>query len=300
MKDKVIISGINGFVGKNLFDFYVRKGYQVWGISRNCNQNDKRIIESDLQLDDLTNEYEKIKPNVFIHCVGSADVGLSIREPIHDFNANVMTLYNTLLSLKKASPNCRFIFLSSAAVYGNPKKLPISEEDILKPISPYGLHKKICEDICMYFIKNHEMDIRILRIFSAYGNGLKKQLLWDIHRKANDSDEIKLFGNGNESRDYIHISDLINAIHLVSTTNEKEITFNISNGKEEYIKDIAKMVEKYYENEKKVTFNNITKKGDPLNWRADINRLKSLGYVQEKNIEAGILDYLKWSDTIVE
>lgn len=297
-ENRLLITGSNGFIGSKLCSYYVNLGYEVVGIDIEESQNlnkDIEFISINLENEDVSNLYKRINPKAIIHCAGSASVGLSVEHPEFDFNRNVGILYKTLSSIKSAGIYPKFIFLSSAAVYGNPKKLPIDEKAIIKPISPYGLHKKMCEDLCEYFHYNEGFNIAIARIFSAYGEGLNKQILWDIYNKLSHEGDLQLFGTGNETRDFIHIDDIISCIDLIKNTNSNEIFYNIACGEEIKIKDLAEMfVEKLGVNKSIVKFNGFKKEGDPINWRADISRIKKLGFKPEIDIEKGLDKYVQW------
>lgn len=292
----IIVTGCNGFIGSNLVQFYTHKGYNVIGIDKSNNNSNGDYINCDLEKEELEDIFIKIKPDYLIHCAGSADVSLSIKYPSTDFNSNVKVLHKVLYSLKEVNKKCKIIFLSSAAVYGNPVKIPISEQAILNPISPYGLHKLMCEELCRYFIYKENMDISILRIFSAYGNGLKKQIFWDMYRKIQETNKLELYGNGNETRDFINIVDIINAIDLILFKNNKEdYLFNIASGKEVSMREIAEIfVSKLKLSKSIIKFNGTIKEGDPFRWAADISRLKKLGYKKSMELDLGIENYLEW------
>lgn len=290
---KIIVTGSNGFIGRKIGEYLVNLQHEVYGVDINYSKCKFETFGFSLLSDEVSEFFEKIKPDLFIHCAGSANVGLSVENPLLDFERNVVLLYKTLLNLDKLEKKPRFLFLSSAAVYGNPKTLPIKEDDELNPISPYGLHKKLCEEICLYFRNIKKFDIKIARIFSAYGEGLKKQLLWDLVNKSKASDSIELFGTGEESRDFIHIDDLVKALCMISLEDSSECIFNVANGKEICIKEIASLFNEAFKN-KTFSFNNVTKTGDPLNWVADISKLKVLGYEENVSIDNGVNRYIKW------
>lgn len=300
---KILVTGANGFVGSHLCEMFNNENYNIIGTDFEKRfSNDKyEFIESDLLNDDIESLLSHINPDIIIHCAGSADVHKSVLNPLFDFNGNVVILHRLLFAMKKLNmENCRFVFLSSAGVYGQPKQLPITEESPLNPLSPYALHKKICEDICQYFVENYNFNIKIVRIFSTYGPGLRKQIFWDMNEKIKNTGFLKMFGSGNESRDYIYITDLINAIYLIAVDDkEKHNIYNVGNAEEVYIKDIAKMFAKEKGlSQDRIIFDGYVREGDPINWRADISRLEKLGYKKAVNIENGIKFYVDWINSL--
>ena len=300
---KILITGCNGFIGNHLVKFYKAKKYMIYGIDISLKYADcdnVNYYKFDLESENISELYKSINPDYFIHCAGNASVGISVDHPELDFEKNVGVLYKTLSALKRAEIKSKFIFLSSAAVYGNPSILPISEISPTLPVSPYGLHKKICEDICEYYREMHSMEITVVRIFSAYGEGLRKQLLWDIYNKYKHFGYIELFGTGHETRDFIHIDDLIQSIDIILNSKDVDFIYNIANGEETSIKQISEIYATSLAiSNDKVSFNGKIKVGDPLNWRADITRLKKLGYKQSVDLREGLKNYIDWVKKIV-
>lgn len=298
MRNRVLITGANGFIGSHCIDYYAAKGLEVYGldIKKNEKINSKcKFIECNLQDSNIGSVYKEIQPDLFIHCAGNANVGISVEYPEMDFDSNVTVLYKTLSALTREKLYPRFIFLSSAAVYGNPAKLPINEEDATNPISPYGLHKKICEDLCRYYRDTVKQNITVVRIFSAYGERLRKQILWDMYNKYKKNNCIELFGTGLESRDFIHIKDLLQAIDLISSKEDADFVYNVANGEEITIRELSYEFGQRLEVKRDcITFNNKVKQGDPINWRADISKLKDLGYRQSIKLSEGIKNYIGW------
>ncbi len=297
---RVVVTGANGFIGRNMLDVFNANGYEAigWDIIANELENIRRVdliyreeIEKALQTD---------KPDIIIHCAGNASVGSSFEDVRRDYDLNVTITHDLLFAMNNLGlTSTRFVFLSSASVYGNPSCLPIDETEKKMPISPYALHKSMCEDICFYFIDNYKFDIKIARVFSAYGSGLRKQVFWDMYQKYLRDGNIQMFGSGMESRDFIHIEDLKQALFLMATKSFPETIINVANGEEITIEQIAKLfAKKIDDNHPEVQFNGITRKGDPDNWKADISLLNKLGYSKRVSIEQGIGMYCEWVKNI--
>lgn len=294
----VLITGSSGFMGSKLCEFFDKHGYNVIGWDR-YQISDKCIDFYPVDMLDYDNviaNLRKIMPDIIIHCAGSADVSKSVKFPEIDYAGNVTITHNLLFALHKLHiENTRVVFLSSASVYGNPQKIPITEDMSVNPLSPYALHKVMCEDICSYFFKNYGMDIKVARIFSAYGAGLKKQIFWDMYNKAKKTGKLEMFGTGNESRDYIHVDDVVQSLYFLVTTDSEDMVFNVANGEEVTIRKVTELFADRVGIEKEnIYFNGVVREGDPLNWEADIQRMKCLGYKQSVQIEDGIDSYFNW------
>ncbi len=296
---KILITGNEGFIGKYLENAYLSSRENVFGWSRDgIKQKDKCILNLNLmKYEEVCEAISLIKPDIIVHCAGNANVNLSFEKPFMDLQSNYITTHNLLFAMKdNCMKNCRFILLSSAAVYGNPNSLPISEMDAVNPLSPYALHKLSAEEICKYMSKNYGFDIKILRIFSAYGPRLKKQIFWDMYQKVLLTGELELWGSGYESRDYIYINDLIQAIELIaSKAPSGELIYNIANGKEVSIREVAECFARCMKiPNNNIKFKGVRREGDPINWKANIDKLLSLGYERQISFEAGVKNYIKW------
>jgi UDP-glucose 4-epimerase len=296
----VLITGVTGFIGRYVARVYSDLGWKVVGTGTTSEENSPTGNLSlyrtlFLPSPELPTFIEQIRPQVCVHCAGRASVPLSVNEPADDFNASVASTFNLLEALRKKSPECRLIYLSSAAVYGNPQILPVSEDHSSNPISPYGFHKSICEELCKEFYEIYNLHTTVLRIFSAYGPGLRRQVVWDICYKALTQPILQLQGTGQESRDFIHVRDVARAIYFLSENSSAwGRIFNVASGQETTIQKLAELVMEYLNKQNAITFDGNIPKGTPMNWRADMSRLEKLGFSSEVSLEKGIEVYTKW------
>ena len=236
-----------------------------------------------------------LKPEVCIHCAGPASVGLSMEDPASDFSASVPVTFNVLDTLRRCSPQSKFLYTSSAAVYGNPPSLPVKEDQVLQPISPYGFHKFLCEQLAAEFRRVYGLRTAVGRIFSAYGTGLKRQVLWDICEKASKSGVLTLRGTGEESRDFINVRDVARALLLLSEKAPCEgEAYNLASGKETTIRALQEILVEGLASGVAVRFDGSSTPGDPLNWRADISRISSMGFETEIDLREGASLYARW------
>jgi len=292
---KIIIIGSKGFIGSHAYQYFQKQHFTVFGCDVVADYEDPNYIQIDATNSDYHAIFEANAFDVCINCAGAASVPLSIQFPLKDFNLNTLNVFKILDAIRIHQSHCKFINLSSAAVYGNPDQLPIKETAKLHPLSPYGIHKMQAEQIGQEFYTYYNIPTCSLRIFSAYGNGLRKQLFWDMYKKFSTQEAIELYGTGEESRDFIHVADVIQAIHLVmdkaSFTGEP---INLANGEEYTIKVVADLYKKHLGTQQNIMFNNQVKAGDPLNWRADISQIKAMGYEPTMTLENGIEKYIQW------
>lgn len=291
---KIVIIGSKGFIGSHCRDYFIEQGHEVIG----CD-----IVDSDelnyYSINKIENNFSVLFSNgdidYCINAAGSANVSYSYQFPEKDFELNVSLVINILAAIKAKCLSCKFINFSSAAVYGNPNELPIKEDAEVKPLSPYGYHKLLSEKLLTEYHHFFKLNTCSLRVFSAYGPGLKKQLFWDIYQKTLLHESVNLFGTGKESRDFIYISDLVKAVECVMT-NAKFAgeTINIASGTETTIDKAASTILNSLSVNKKLIFNGEEKAGDPINWKADIGELQKFGFNPKVDISVGIEKYAFW------
>lgn len=291
---KVLIIGSEGFIGKAATEYFENdETYEVFGCDIiNIKKSNYVYIGAVEKLPEI------FKANQFDLCInasGSAKVSLSLDNPLEDYQLNTFNVFYFLDSIRKYNPTCKFLNLSSAAVYGNPRINPICESHQISPISPYGWNKYQSELICKEFADVYGLKTCSLRIFSVYGIGLKKQLFWDLSEKSKKSENVVLFGTGNESRDFIYIQDLLNVIKIIAFESEfKGEALNVANGEEVFIKDSVRLFFEFLEWTGTYNFSGEERKGDPANWCADISKLEQMGYKRKFSFEEGIKLYVEW------
>lgn len=245
------------------------------------------------ELDEL---FAKYVIDGVINASGSGNVPYSMAHPLLDFEANSLDTIRILDVIRKHQPDCRYLHISSAAVYGNPQGLPVAESDATHPLSPYGWHKLIAEQLCKEYCTVYGIHTAIARPFSVYGPGLKKQLFWDIYQKLiRPEDVINLYGTGHESRDYIYISDLVRAFDCVLHKSAmKGEVYNLASGVETTIQEAVNLFIKALDKPTNFTFGGEARAGDPINWQADISKVKKLGYSPSVSFVEGLHALANW------
>lgn len=291
---KILVIGSKGFIGSHCVDYF-SQGHEVWGCDVVLDYNTPNYISIDAVDSDFLGIFEQRQYDVCINCSGAANVPFSLEKPFNDFKLNTLNVFKLLEAIRKHAPHCKFITMSSAAVYGNPESLPIRESQQIMPVSPYGYHKVMAEMICEEYSKYWNIQTCCLRIFSAYGPRLKKQIFWDLYHKIIRDNQPCLWGTGHESRDFIYISDIIRIIDLAiqhSSFNGEVV--NVANGKQIEIQEVAETVRKLIGTDKTISFNQASRKGDPINWEADISIIRQWGYEPSVELEDGVRSYIEW------
>lgn len=291
---KILVIGSEGFIGSHIKNRF-SKSNDVWCADVLNIKDSSRYYQLALLNTDFNILFEGKQFDVCINASGNGSVPISINKPTFDFELNVTNTLKILEAIRTHNPECKFINMSSAAVYGNPSTLPINESSNLKPLSPYGWHKLYAEQICKEYYYLYNIQTINLRLFSVYGENLKKQLFWDIYQKCLFSKDVELFGSGNETRDFIYIEDLLEAMNCVikrGLFNGESV--NVASGIETDISHAASIFIKEIDPNINLKFNMIVKPGDPLNWKADISILTNFGFKNETLIENGLKNVAKW------
>ena len=291
---KILIIGSKGFIGSHCADYFKSMGAAVYQADVNESM-DVNSYTIERHNSDFSLPFQEHQFDVCINASGSAHVGFSFENPSKDFELNVINVQKILVAIRDYNRDCKFINFSSAAVYGNPQFLPISENSACKPLSPYGFHKLQSELLLTEYHKFFGLNTCSLRVFSAYGPRLKKQLFWDLYQKSLHNKEISLYGTGNETRDFIYIDDLIQIIDLViqSSTFQGSI-YNVATNIETTVAEAAQVFINAFSPEKKVVFNGEVKIGDPNNWLADMDMLQKKGFKPQFNLHLGLKKYAAW------
>ncbi|MEI7525467.1 MAG: NAD-dependent epimerase/dehydratase family protein [Mariniphaga sp.] len=296
----LLITGVSGFIGRVLARHFNSKGYLVYGIDRIPSENaplsDLQAYEQlDLPSPHLTSLLSRWHPDVLIHSAGRASVPVAMVDPRIDFHDGPLLTFELLEMLRQNLPSCAFILLSSAAVYGNPTVLPVSEGSPIQPVSPYGYHKWQSEIIGSEFARVYGLNTSSVRIFSAYGPGLRRQVIWDICKKSLLKERLVLQGTGNESRDFIHVADIAVALEtLISHAPMTGEVYNLGSGREVTIRELSQIILSTLELDIEPLFDGLVPPGTPLNWRSDMTSLGNLGFAPLISLEQGIKSFVQW------
>jgi UDP-glucose 4-epimerase len=298
----VFVTGAAGFIGRHVSRELAQQGWRVIGIGH-----------GDWQLEDVRSwglsawKQETIsletlealalkegEPTALIHCAGSSGVPFSLSQPREDFLRTVASSVEILEFARRRAGVIRVVYPSSAAVYGIAKVSPIREDTPLCPISPYGLHKRMVENLCSAYAFFWNVPVAVIRLFSVYGAGLCKQLLWDACMKAQKKEFI-FCGTGCEVRDWIHISDVAKLLAMaIDRASPNCPTVNWGSGQGIQIRSLLEMLGALWDGNLVPIFTGEKRTGDPGCYVADLSNIKAWGLSPQITLEQGIASYIHW------
>lgn len=243
--------------------------------------------------------FEKEKPEFVINLAGLAGVRPSLEKPLEYEEVNVRGTMN-LLEICKNLGIKKFIQASSSSIYGNNKKVPFKETDIVDfAISPYAATKKSCEVIGHVYHKLYGIDMFQLRFFTVYGERQRPDLaIYKFTKMIREGKEIPFYGEGNTFRDYTYIKDIVQGIkksidYLENNSNVYEI-LNLGESNTVSLKEMVETIENELKIEAKI--NKLPMQmGDVDKTYADIKKARELiGYNPETEFEEGIRKFVEW------
>jgi len=306
---KVLVTGGVGFIGSHLVeklakmgcrkvtafdnfdDFYPGKNDNAKIINKELNA---KIERGDIRDKDALSDVVE-ENDVIFHLAGQAGVRYCNEQPLEANNVNVEGTLNVLMAAKKHDIK-KIVYASSSSIFGDPVYLPIDEKHPTSPNSPYGVSKLAAEQYCKVFSKVYGMNVISLRYFSVYGpRGRPDQVIYAFAEKiASDSSPV-IFGDGNQTRDFTFVSDIVDATVLAmeKDVNPGEV-FNIGHGSRITINDLAKKVALAMHSEVKPEYEEKSK-GDFPDTEANNEKAKKLlGWNPKVGFDEGLQLFLDW------
>jgi len=228
---KVVVTGSAGYIGGQIALALKDAGHEVLGIDRRpCPSHLKEVFNqsvlADFDSDTTGKKLIQFVPDAIIHCAGTSLVGPSIRYPSDYYHNNVIKTIHMLDLVLAALPRTRFIFSSSAAVYGEPAMTPCVETDLCTPVSPYGESKRMIEQVLASYHQAYKLDYVAFRYFNACGADSQGRhggepggthIISRVLESIRDKEEFVLNGinyptnDGTCVRDYVHVEDIAQA-----------------------------------------------------------------------------------------
>ena len=250
---KVLVTGGAGFIGSHLVDKLIEQGHEVIVID-NLSTGNKKYLNSKAKFRkvDIRN-LKKIKPvfkgvDCVFHLAAQPRIQPSIINPAESHSNNVVGTLNVLIAARDAKVK-KFIYSASSSAYGDQKNLPLREDMIPGPKSPYSVFKLIGEQYCKLFNELYGLPTVSLRYFNVYGprqscEGAYATVIGVFLRQAKADESLTITGNGNQTRDFTHVRDVVRANTLAMQSDKvgKGEVINIGAGKNYSISKIASLI----------------------------------------------------------
>jgi UDP-glucose 4-epimerase len=280
---RLLITGAHGFLGGSIAGLAHGLGHEVVGVARSPQGGAPfRIVRAEGERA-LTELCDTFAPEAIVHAAGTASVSASLAAPRDDFAGSVLTWVDLLEAVRRSNRRPVILLPSSAAVYGDPARLPVPEGTPPRPISPYGFHKLAAELIAEEYACCFGLDVVVARLFSVFGPAQRRLLVWELFEQLTGSaDQVSIQGTGRETRDFLHVDDVgLAALHILSARlgaapeGRAEI-LNVASGDEISVLELAQMVRAMVGSSKAIACRGVERPGDPRRWCADVTRLNAL------------------------
>ena len=220
---RIIVTGGAGFIGSHLVDTYLAAGHEVlvldslWehGGGRRANVPERAsFVHMDVRDEGVGRIFTEFKPEIVSHHAAQHSVAISARDPVYDAQVNVLGMLNVLESAVKAGTR-KVIFASSGATFGNPEKLPITDDTPQNPTSPYGITKMVTEHYLRFYKAEKGLDFTALRYGNVYGprqdpNG-EAGVISIFIGKFLEKQGVRIDWDGEQTRDYVYVGDVARA-----------------------------------------------------------------------------------------
>ncbi len=305
MTQHVLVTGAAGFIGGAIARDALARGYRVSTIGHGTDRP---------ALWDVTGMVHRIAglvgaatldqlpgpPDIVYHCAGGASVQASITEPDRDRERTVGSTAALADWLAANAAGARVVYPSSGAVYGDAAGRPDGRSGACRPMSPYGQHKADAEAVLLRAAERFGFGVAIVRLFSVYGPGLRKQLLWDACGKL-ATGTAEFFGTGVERRDFVEISDVVALMRAAAGTVQpvsSPVVVDGGTGQGIAVRDVLALLAEGFDPVPEVRFLGTSRAGDPTDMIASRNATATLGWTPQVPLAQGLLRYVGWFRTL--
>lgn len=300
----VLVTGGAGFIGSHLVEALVRRGARVTVVDDLSSGRESNLagvagvelLRLDLRCDELSSLFEERRFAAVFHLAGNVDIAGSVEDPRADLETNALATLRLLEAARRTAPACRFLFASSAAVYGDLPRPTLSESDPTFPVAPYGVGKLAAERYVAVYARLHGLPGLSLRLFSVFGPRLRKHVVHDLMCKIRDNPrELLIQGDGTQVRDLNHVANVVEAFlaGFAHGRLEGEV-YNVAGGEAVSIEELARRLCRRMGAAPRFAYTGGVRPGHAQQWRADITRIGALGYRAGVGLDQGLDDTVAW------
>ena len=314
---RVLVTGGGGYIGSALLKKLLERGYEVCSVdnlfrgsyayvSNLKDSNGVKLLVGDIcSLKDLEDDLNKVHFDAIVHLAAIPGLERCLKNPSRAVLTNIYGTYN-ILEFARENDVGKVVFSSSAAVYGEPIMTPIPEEHPLNPLNLYGVTKLAAEKLMYSYHRAYGLSTVILRLGNVYGVGAYtywETVIPKFVRQALRGEALTIYGDGRQSRDFIHVLDVVKAIELVLISENKLVggdVFNVASGEPLSINNLAKTVSEVVFEKLGREVNKVhlpPRSGEPSlpNFCLSINKISDkLGFKADWSVRDGIKQLVEY------
>jgi UDP-glucose 4-epimerase len=315
MPGRALVTGAAGFIGSHLSEALIDAGYEVTGIDSFTDYYDVRIKQNNLDqctrregfrfvagsinevdLDELLGGVDYV-----FHQAAQAGVRASWGKRFEDYIDCNIRATQRLCEAARYKRLDKFVYASSSSVYGDTTELPMREDGPARPVSPYGVTKLDAENMCLLYRKNYGLPAVCLRYFTVYGPRQRPDMAFHRFLKgAMTGASIEVYGNGEQTRDFTFVADIVAANLQAMSYGGDETVFNVGGGSRVSVNRVLDVIGEYADGEFDVRYKD-REKGDVQHTFADTSRARrELGFDPETSLEEGIGKQAEWMRSVFD
>ena len=301
---RALVTGGAGFIGSHVVERLLGLGAQVTvvdnlstGRMENLRAVASRIDFLDRPLGEVLDEPDFIVGfDVIFHLAANPYIPPSVADPAYDYRLNLDTTFRLLEVLRQGPRRPRLVYTSSAAVYGNPQRLPIRESDPTVPISPYGVSKLAAERYVAVYSQLYALPASSVRLFSVYGPRQRKQVVYDLFdRLSREPGRLEVIGDGTQVRDFAYVEDVAAAMILVAERAPGGgEAFNVASGSTHSIAQLVSGICDSLDLRPEISYTGKVRPGDADRWSVDSTAIRALGFEACTSLTTGLQATRDW------
>jgi UDP-glucose 4-epimerase len=306
---RVLVTGGAGFIASHIVDELIKLNHHVCILDNLSSGNEENINQEatfykcDItEIDELKLIFEVEQPEVVIHHAAQIDVQTSLSKPAFDAENNIVGTINVLECCREFGVR-KIIYPSSAAVYGDPMYLPIDENHVVNPISFYGISKHTPEHYIKAYAQLYGLKYTIFRYANVYGIRQDPKgeggVVSIFANKLLNNETAFIFGDGEQTRDFIYVKDVVQANILALHKGDNEL-MNIGTNKAITVNELFKVMKQISESKVDV-IHKAERRGDILHSYLDNKRAREqLGWKVGFKLESGIMEMMQYYMELVK
>jgi nucleoside-diphosphate-sugar epimerase len=319
---RVVVTGAAGFIGSSLVDRLLEQGALVTGVDSFEDYYARGLKESNVQAARANPGFTFLESNILelaadgerkgselrrrlreahgvFHLAAQAGVRASWGQSFRVYADNNVLGTQLMLEACKEAGVAKFVYASSSSVYGDSRQLPLREDGVCQPVSPYGVTKLAGEHLAVLYAKSQGVPTVSLRFFTVYGPRQRPDMAFNIFLRALLADEpLDVFGDGDQTRDFTYISDIVDALVLALDAPPGSV-FNLGGGSRVSLREVLAILEEVAGRTPRIA-TRPTQAGDVRHTWADLERARAvLGYDPKVSLRAGLQAEHDWLTGVI-